>query len=327
MNASESFEALRRANPRARPGFAQRVEAAGEVVRARIVAGSDAPLDVRVATSRVPRSRPRRRLVGVSLAGAALAALAATTALVAVWPGGHRGVENAAAAVKRAATVTAASAKLSGTAVVRITHNGEVWAAQTIRWHDRDLSITNHEPDRRGRVGSKFLLVDGTMYGVDAEDGGWVIFGSPESIDPDSGTTPGEILAAVRVDVGGLTLRRITDGMTGLTTAQRDDGSAVYSGAVAAGVIARETGFKEGRAIRVLPFGHVAHDEAADPGSPLDAAVTVGPDGLVREITVRWGRRTSMWVYTVSYGGLGETPAPIAPADAKNPLRDRLRAN
>jgi AcrR family transcriptional regulator len=34
------------------------------------------------------------------------------------------------------------------------------------------------------------------MYGVDAEDGGWVILGRPESIDPDSGTTPGGIEAA-----------------------------------------------------------------------------------------------------------------------------------
>ena len=327
MNASESFEALRRANPRARPGFARSVEAAAEVVRARIVAVADAPLDVRPARPRIRRSHPGRRLVGASLAGGALAASAALTALFAVGPSGHPGVENAAAAVKQAATVTAASAKLSGTAVVRITHNDDVWAAETIRWHGGDLSTTNHEPDRRGKVGSKFLLVDGTMYGVDAEDGGWVILGSPESIDPGSGTTPGEILAAVRVDVGGVTLRRITDGMTGLTTAQRDDDSTVYSGSVAAGLIARETGFKEGGAIRVLPFGYVAHDEAADPNNRLDAAVTVGPDGLVDEITVSWGQGASTWVYTVAYSGLGETPAPIAPADAKNPLRERLRAN
>ena len=120
-------------------------------------------------------------------------------------------------------------------------------------------------PKRPGKAGSRFLLVDGTMYGVDPDDGGWVVLGSPDSIDPDSGTTPDEYLAAVREDVGGATLRRITDGMTGLTTRQLDDGSTVYSGTVAAGLIARETGFKEGESIRVLPFGYVAHDEAAIP--------------------------------------------------------------
>jgi hypothetical protein len=90
------------------------------------------------------------------------------------------------------------------------------------------------------------------MYGVDPEDGGWVVLGSPDSVDPDSGTTPDEYLAAVREDIDGTTLRRITDGMTGLTTRQLDDDSTVYSGSVAAGLIARETGSKEGQSIRVL---------------------------------------------------------------------------
>jgi hypothetical protein len=49
--------------------------------------------------------------------------------------------------------------------------------------------------------------------------GGPVVLGNPGSIDPDSGTTPDEYLAAVQEDIGGTTLRRITDGMTGLTTA------------------------------------------------------------------------------------------------------------
>jgi hypothetical protein len=126
----------------------------------------------------------------------------------------------------------------------------------------------------------------------------------------------------VQEDVGGATLRRITTGVTGPTTRQLDDGSTVYSGTVAAGLIARETGFKEGASIRVLPFGYVAHDEAADPAAPLDAALTVGADGIVRTITVTWGTDASAWNYTVAYKGLGVTKAPVAPANAR-PLRDR----
>jgi hypothetical protein len=38
-----------------------------------------------------------------------------------------------------------------------------------------------------------------------------------------------------------------------------------YSGTVAAGLIARKSGFRKGQHIRVLPFGDVAHDEAANP--------------------------------------------------------------
>ena len=162
------------------------------------------------------------------------------------------------------------------------------------------------------------------MYGIDPEDGGWVEMGSPKSVDPDSGTTPGEYLAAVREDAGGVTLRRITEGMSGLTASPLDDGGTVYSGAVAAGLIARESGFKEGQAIRVLPFGYVAHDEAADPAALLNAAVTVGEDGIVREIAVAWGRLG--WTYTVSYSGLGTTSAPAAPANARPLTRARAGA-
>jgi hypothetical protein len=63
----------------------------------------------------------------------------------------------------------------------------------------------------------------------------------------------------------------------------------------------------------------VAHDEAADPRALLDVAVTVGADGVVREIAVAWGT----WRYAVAYRDLGRTPAPAAPANPK-PLRERI---
>jgi hypothetical protein len=317
MTMSESFQALRRANPRTRAGFEQSVESAAHAVRA--VINSTAP---GVATD-TAAPRPRRRLIHVSAAGASLAAAAAVALFLTVGsPDGGPGVENATAAVKKAATLTAASAERSGTAVVRITHNGELWAGSTIRWHGGDLVLKSDAPLRQGKAGSEMLLVDGMMYGHDEEDGAWVELGRPESIDPDSGTTPDEYLAAVREDVGGVTFRRITDAMTGLTASELDDGSTVYRGSVAAGLVARESGFKEGQALRVFPFGYVAHDEAADPRAPLDAAITVGADSIVRTITVTWGTDASAWNYTVAYSGLGETKAPAAPANAR-PLRDR----
>jgi hypothetical protein len=318
MNTSESFEALRRANPRGKEGFAHVVEAAAEAVRAEIRAAAAGP--------GIRRSRPRRRLVGVTVGGASLAAAAAVAVMVAIGsPTGGPGVGDAVAAVRTAATVSAASAERSGTATVRITHNGEAWAGTTIRWHGADVAISRDVPRRARRPGWELLVVNGTMYGVDAADGGWVVLGTPHNIDPGSGTTPGDYLAAVREDVGGTTLRRIVDGVTGLITRRLDDGSTVYGGTVAAGLIARETGFKEGRPIRVLPFGYVAHDGAADPAAQLDVAVTVGADGVVRDIAVTWGTSASRWRYTVAYSGLGVTPAPVAPANAR-PLRERLRA-
>ena len=112
-------------------------------------------------------------------------------------------------------------------------------------------------------------------------------------------------------------VRRITNGMTGLTTRTLADGSIVYSGSVPSRVVARETGFKDGQELRVLPFGYVANDEAANPATLLDASVTVGADGVVREILVTWGT----WTYEVTYSKLGSTVAPRPPANAV-PLKE-----
>jgi hypothetical protein len=311
MTRSESFAALRRANPRSKASFAQAVDAAAAEVRLRIATAgmTDEP--------RARQLRPRRRLVGVT-AGLALAAAAAGAAFLTVGSSGVTpGVESAAAAVNKAASLTAASAEQSGTATVRMTHDGQLWTHKVVRWNGDDLEITDDSPGRAGRAGQGLLLVDGMMYGP-AEDGsGWVELGPPSSIDPGSGTTPAEQLGAIREDVGGTTLRRIVAAMTAsgsLTTTNQSNGSTVYSGTVPAGQIARETGFKEGQATRVFPFGYVAHDEAADPASLLDTAVTVGPEGVIREIAVTWGT----WMYSVTYGDLGSTLPLVAPANAKS---------
>jgi hypothetical protein len=308
----ESIEALQRANPRTMAGFGTSVETVERLVCVRI-AGREQD---------GARSASRQRLVRVSVAGALLALVAAGVVFVAAGAlSGGPGVEDASAAVRNAATLSAGEAERSGTAVVRITHRAEPWAGTTVRWHGDDLSVSNEVPTRRRRPGSELLVVDGTVYGIDPEDGGWVAQGSPANIDPGSGTTPAEYLAAVREDVGGATLKRITGGMTGLETRELADGSTVYSGAVEAGLVARETGLKGDQAIRVLPFGYVAHAEAADASSPLDTAVTVGPGGVVRKIEVTWGT----WSYTVTYSDLGVTPPLVAPANARSLLEERLR--
>jgi hypothetical protein len=92
----------------------------------------------------------------------------------------------------------------------------------------------------------------------------------------------------VRADVGGATLRRITDAMTGLTTRQLGDGSTVYRG--------------------------------TDPAAPLDTAVSVGADGIFRELVVTWGAGATAWTYRLAHRDLGETTDLVAPADAR-PLR------
>jgi hypothetical protein len=321
MTTSESLQALRRANPRAQEGFAESVEAAAYATRARLNT-PDSP-----AMRRRARHLRPRRVLGLSAAVGFAAAASAVTLLTVASPGGGPGVvgvEDAAAAVRTAAAVTAESAERSGTAKVHMTRDGEVWAAATIRWNGEDIAIAKDAPERSGKPGHPMLVVGGVLYGYE-EDFGWVAFGDPAGIDPDSGTTPAETLAAAREDVGGATLSRILGGMTGLTVREPGDGTTVYSGEVASRLVATETGVKDGESLRVLPFGYVANDEASDPKAQLDVAVTVGENDVVHEIAVAWG----VWTYTVTYSGLGSTEAPKAPANARplSELRKVHRSN
>jgi hypothetical protein len=315
MSTERALALLERENPVDENDLPAPDDARARLLRDRILAES------------APRGRSgRRALRPWPAAGAAVAVASVVGALVLVGaPGSGSDIENAAAAVSSAAEATAASADRSGTVVVRITHDGEVWSGTTIRWNGDDVAITGFPtssdvPQRRPKAGDELRVVDGILYGTDPELGGWIEFGSPASIDPDSGTTPAEYLAAVREDVEGVTLRRLGDDMTGLTTTRLNDGSTVYAGTVPAGQIARESGVKDGQPIRVFPFGSVAHDEAAHPAALLDTAITVGEDGLIRELAVSWGT----WTYTVAYSDLGTTAAVLAPTNAKS-LR-QLRA-
>jgi hypothetical protein len=107
MTSNESLYALRRANPRTRPGFERTVEEAAALVSARLVAVEPEP----------PRTvrRPRGFVLG-SAAGLALAGVAAAAIVAAGSFQGTAGVEDATAAVRGAATLTAASAERSGAA-------------------------------------------------------------------------------------------------------------------------------------------------------------------------------------------------------------------
>jgi hypothetical protein len=221
-----------------------------------------------------------------------------------------------AAAIERAATASTRAADESGTVSIEVTKDGQPWGARTVRWNGSDISVTNQEPDRRGRAG--LLVVDGRLYGPDPRNpGAWFDLGSPANIDADSGTTPDEYLATVRGDAGGDTVRRITGAMTGLTTSTGAGGAVVYRGTVPAGVLAPETGTKEGAPIRVLPYGYIAHDDAADADTPVTVSITVGADQTIREIHATWGGG-SAWSYRLTYSDLGSTPAPTAPSNVSS---------
>jgi hypothetical protein len=110
-------------------------------------------------------------------------------------------------------------------------------------------------------------------------------------------------------------------GRAGFAESVEAAGDAVRARVATAGAVSEpRTSFPRGRLLGGVfaPFGNVAHDEAADPSAPLDTALTVGPEGVIRRISVRWGS----WRYTVTYRNLGATAAPVAPANPRR-LRER----
>jgi hypothetical protein len=212
MNTSQSIEALQRTNPRGKEGFAESVEAAADAVRTRVATPA--------AVSERRTSFPRRRFMGVVCAALVLA----TAAVTALWTIGSPGAEDATAAVKKAATLTQHLPSDRGLLSFESPATASSGRGTTTRWNGADLSVRSDAPQRGGRPGSELRVVDGVVYGVEPGRG-WVAQGKPENIDPGSGTTPDEYLAAVREDVGRVTLRRIAGGMTGLRKRSLDNGS------------------------------------------------------------------------------------------------------
>ena len=298
MSTSESFEALRRSNPRSTAGFAQSVDA----VRTQIAVTEAAP--------RQPTPRRRVGLVRLAAVGVALTVAVGVAAVTVRSPGGGPGVEDAAAVVRKAATVTAAAAERSGTAVVRITHDGEPWAGiDDSLERRRPLGVTS-DFAAIGAAGPGRELSARRRDALRRRRGS---LGhprrSPANIDPgqwdDSGRVSSPRFARTSA---ARRLRRIRRPRERL----HDDHEALETGrrSIAARslreLVARETGFKDGEAIRVLPVRLRRPRRGRESASALlDAALTVGADGVVREIARELGERG---LHRDSYTRLGSAP-------------------
>ena len=217
MTPTHSLDALRRANPCHRPDFAENI---GDLTRK---AATLTSLETSETTeSRGPSPKPAfRRWPAIGIPAVATVVALVVTFIAVGSPVGPLAV-SPAEAMQQAVIASASAAESSGTVVLEITQNGDLWVGRTLRWNGTDLSISPNETSPAGKGG--LLVVDGIMYGPNPEVAdGWIEMGSPDSVDPDSGTTPGEYLAAIGEDVGGATMQRITGEMTDVTT-QSDRG-------------------------------------------------------------------------------------------------------
>ena len=66
----------------------------------------------------------------------------------------------------------------------------------------------------------------------------------------------------------------------------------------------------------MLPFGNVAHGDAANPNALIDISISVRPDGTIGEIHATWGGDSS-WSYRLIYRDLGSTAPLEKPANVQ----------
>ena len=76
------------------------------------------------------------------LAAAAVASAVGSGSWLSAGGPGRPRLDDAVAAVKRAATLSAASAERSGTATGALSTTEKLWSGSTIRWNGDDLSVT-----------------------------------------------------------------------------------------------------------------------------------------------------------------------------------------
>jgi hypothetical protein len=252
------------------------------------------------ATAR--RAGPRRPLRPIAVVVAVAAAIVISVILVNVLsPAGGGGAQNAYAAVDHAGAATATAARHSGKVVVLVTHSGKAYAGETVRWNNGNASV------KCTGVGScgELLFVDRVLF--TKNDGSWT--------KVDKGGLPNYMrqryVSPALQSMSRSTFRRITGGMQHLKIKPGHNGTTIYSGREASGVLTRDP--NTGERIRVLPFGFVAKGAAANPASILSVSLTVGSDGIIQGIDVAWGTGASAWGYGVTYSNLGRTPPLTAP--------------
>jgi hypothetical protein len=270
MPSTESLEDLRRANPRNLPGFTEPVDEY-ESLRAKIVA-----TEVAAPRRSTPRRLPRRRLIGVSTAGALLAT---TAVLGGVFLSGGS-TPSAYAAAEKAVAATFASSVDSGTVFTRVYGDGpgSVAVTSTVRWNGSDISLAC----TWGASGElRLRLVGGEAYKL-GPGGHWTHYAEsyPRALK--------SALATTKAEVAGTVERYFLAHVTGsLEKNDNADGSTTYTGT------------------QIEP----------DSTRVFFVEMKVSGDGLISHLSVeeRTSDGSITWMATRDYSGLGSTPAIEAP--------------
>ena len=333
MKKNAGLRELRKADPRSQAGFEELVEQHASI-RETILATEAAPkrhpaqvLPARTERTPARTRRPSKRLVGLS-AGAAFAVAAAVVAAVLLLGGGNPSLTPtpalAAEAAKKAAVDTAAAAK-SGVIETVLLIDGEAQVMNKISWNGNDLSLLVQNDAQRQIRYVDGLYYETSGYSVPIETGDssqvdrWIHI---TSFDND-GTgnmagsaieqpAPAQWLTAARTDLAGDGLTELVSGAQGYTQATNDDGSVSYSATTTVAAIQSQDWGLAG-----LPEASQPSFKVLDTSTPVAITVTVGADGLIRELKLDWTGdlpgEAFAWSYKTTYSQLGTAPAITAP--------------
>lgn len=250
-----------------------------------------------------------------------MAVLAAAAALVVGLTATGASPPTADAAAKKALTATAAAG--SGTITGAVSHDGSSYTLDTTRWNGDAIAVTRGDQSDLG-PNQALTLIDGAAY-VEQADGTWLYYASESGVGP----KVGPMIELAHDNVAGNAADQILALATGLTQSSQPDGTTVYTGTIPNLDMDPGVAPTDDAILRIITNLRTGNDaigpqkEFAPAGyhNGLQLQMTVGPDGLVRQISLTFqqqdtGSATSDGNYTwmVTYSQLGTTPLITAPA-------------
>jgi hypothetical protein len=282
-----------------------------DLIRAQLRAGIERDLRDRSTGSRVMHRRSFR------IAIPTLAVLAAATAAIVLGlTVSAASPSSAFAAARRALAATAAAP--SGTLATTVLHAGVTQTTDAARWNGSEIAFTPGD----GPI-QQLLLIGGGMY-VQTSDGTWLHYADASNVGP---KPLGGLMQLARDNIAGVAPQQILGLATNVQRTAQPDGTTLYTGTIPSNRLNPATvpgndaitNMILGAQKRTDMMSGAGADATGNQQSDLQLQMSVGGDGLVRQVSVTFQKegtgspaadRTYTW--SVTYSQLGNTP-PITP--------------
>jgi hypothetical protein len=223
--------------------------------------------------------------------------------------------------------LVATAAASSGTITGAVSHSGSSYTLDTTQWNGDSIAVTRGDKSDFG-PNQALTLIDGAAY-VEQADGTWLHYASESGVGPKVG--PEVDLA--HNNVAGNAAGQILSLATALTQNSRPDGTTAYTGTIPnlntdPGEAPTDDTIL--RIITALRTGNEAmgpRKSFAPAGfhNALPLQMTVGPDGLVRQMSLTFQQQgrgpaasDGTYTWTITYSRLGST-SPITPPAISTP--------